>query len=166
MPSYDFACNTCKKRSTLRFATYNAYFEAVPTCLHCASTDIYRVIGRVAQAKAEGARFSNSVDDSALPDLDNADPATLGRYLRKMSEETGESLGDEFNEVVDRLERGEDPEEIEKAIPQMADPDGIGAETGGDTEDAGDGGAMDMMSGMGMSGMDMSNSAVSASGDE
>jgi Flp pilus assembly protein TadB len=39
--------------------------------------------------------------------------------MRQMSSEMGEDLGDEFHEVVDRLEKGQAPEEIEKAIPNL-----------------------------------------------
>jgi len=41
-----------------------------------------------------------------------------------MSQEMGEDLGEEFGEVVDRLERGQSPEEIEKAMPELAEGDG------------------------------------------
>lgn len=128
MPVYDFACNTCKRRFSLRFGTYNAYFAATPACTHCGSTDVTRTIGRVGISKSESTRFGDMADDSAMQDLENADPATLGRYLRRMGEEAGEPLGEEFSEVVDRLERGEDPEAIEQALPQLADPEGVGAE--------------------------------------
>ena len=43
-----------------------------------------------------------------------------------MSQEMGEDLGDEFKEVVDRLEAGEDPESIEQSMPELGG-DGGGA---------------------------------------
>ena len=43
-----------------------------------------------------------------------------------MSNEMGEDLGDEFKEVVDRLESGEDPEAIEQSMPELG-----GTGTGG-----------------------------------
>jgi hypothetical protein len=39
--------------------------------------------------------------------------------MRKMSKEAGEDLGPEFNEVIDRLESGQSPEEIEKSLPDL-----------------------------------------------
>lgn len=60
-------------------------------------------------------------DDSMLSGLDEEDPRSLGRFMRKMSREMGEDMGDEFNEVVDRLEKGESPEDIEAAMPELAD---------------------------------------------
>jgi hypothetical protein len=45
----------------------------------------------------------------------------MGRFMRKMAEESGEELPPEFNEVVGRLEKGESPEDIEKSMPELAD---------------------------------------------
>ncbi len=36
-------------------------------------------------------------------------------------------MGEEFNEVVDRLEKGQSPEEIEEAMPGLADEPGGGS---------------------------------------
>lgn len=47
------------------------------------------------------------------------DPKALGRVMRKLSRETGEHLPPEFNEVVDRLESGQSPQEIESALPDL-----------------------------------------------
>src|SRR5579859_3655160 len=120
MPSYDYRCNDCKRRVVLKYKTYADYDAAIPTCPNCKGTNLTRLISRVAIARSESSLMSNLEDESAMDDLANADPATLGRYMRRMSEETGEDLGDEFNEVVHRLERGEDPESIEAALPDMS----------------------------------------------
>ena len=39
--------------------------------------------------------------------------------MRKMGGEMGEDLPPEFNDVVDRLEAGQSPEEIESALPDL-----------------------------------------------
>jgi hypothetical protein len=41
--------------------------------------------------------------------------------MRKMGQEMGEEIGPEFDEVVDRLESGQSPDEIEKAIPELGE---------------------------------------------
>jgi hypothetical protein len=43
--------------------------------------------------------------------------------MRKMSREMGEELGPEFDEVVDRLEKGQSPDEIEAALPDLGGED-------------------------------------------
>ena len=127
MPSYDYRCNNCNRRVLLKYKTYADYDAAVPTCPNCQSTNLTRLISRIAIARSDASRFSSMDDGAAMEDMADADPATLGRYMRRMSEETGEDMGDEFNEVVDRLERGEDPEAIESSMPGLDAPsDGLG----------------------------------------
>jgi len=57
-------------------------------------------------------------DFSGIEGLDE-DPKAMGRMMRKMGKEMGEDLPPEFNEVVGRLESGQSPEEIEKAVPDL-----------------------------------------------
>ena len=123
MPAYDFFCLNCNKRVRLRFS-FAEYETAVPVCPHCQSENLKRRIGRIAVAKSEDARMDSLMDESALAGLDEEDPKALGKFMRKMSREMGEDLGDEFNEVVGRLESGEDPESIEKSMPDLGADDG------------------------------------------
>ena len=48
--------------------------------------------------------------------------------MRKMGREMGEDLPPEFDDVVDRLRVGPEPEDIEKSIPDL------GNDTGGDED--------------------------------
>ena len=41
------------------------------------------------------------------------DPKALGQMMKKMGKEMGEEVPPEFDDVVDRLEAGQSPEEIE-----------------------------------------------------
>ena len=120
MPYYDYVCQDCGRKATLFFKSYAAYDEAEPLCPHCESANFRRRIGRVALAKGEDARL-DSLAEEGLAHVDENDPRSLGRFMRQMSRETGEDLGDEFGEVVDRLEKGQAPDEIEKAMPDLAD---------------------------------------------
>ncbi len=51
------------------------------------------------------------------------DPKAMGQMMRKMGKEMGEEVPPEFDEVVDRLESGQSPEDIEKAIPDLGGTD-------------------------------------------
>lgn len=128
MPVYEFRCNACGRKVALRYTSIAEYSAATPACPRCQSTDLTRLISRVAIKRSSLSRlFSSDVeDDSAFDDLENADPATLGRMLREMGDEVGEDMGPEFDEVVTRLERGESPEDIEATMPDLA------GDTGGD----------------------------------
>lgn len=127
MPVYEYRCQNCRRLVRLTFS-FTDYGKAEAVCPHCQSKKLKRRISRVAVAKSEDARVDSLMDDSALAGLDEEDPRSIGRFMRKMSREMGEDLGDEFNEVVDRLERGEDPESIEESMPEL----GLGADEAGD----------------------------------
>lgn len=118
MPYYDYRCQDCRRIVRL-FFSYEEYGTVQPACPHCQGKNLSRRIGRIAVAKSEEARMDTLMDDSALAGLDEEDPRSLGRFMRKMSSEMGEDLGDEFNEVVERLEKGESPEEIEETMPDL-----------------------------------------------
>jgi Flp pilus assembly protein TadB len=62
--------------------------------------------------------------ENLMAGVDEDDPRSLGRFMRKMSSEMGEDMGDEFNEVVDRLESGESPESIEETMPDLGEGSG------------------------------------------
>ncbi len=65
-------------------------------------------------------------DESALEGLED-DPKALGRMMKKMGNEMGEDLPPEFDDVVDRLEAGQSPEDIESALPDLGAGDAAGA---------------------------------------
>lgn len=134
MPYYNYRCRDCGRKVTLFFKSYAAYDEAAPVCRHCGSHNLAELIGRVAVAKSEDARLDNLADPSALGGLDENDPRSLGRWMRTMSHEMGEDLGPEFDEVVGRLESGEDPEAIEQSMPDLGDSMG-GADSFGGMDD-------------------------------
>ncbi len=131
MPYYDFYCQDCRRKVTLFYRSFAAYETAdLHTCPRCQGTDLRRWIRRVHVAKSEEARMTSLTDETALSQLDDADPATMARYMRKIGREMGEDLGDEFGEVVDRLESGESPESIEASMPDVLGDDG-GGDLGG-----------------------------------
>ncbi len=127
MPHYDYRCQECGHKFVLFYKTYVDYDAATRACPRCESPQVKRTISKVIVAR--GPSFNLDAledDDSMLDDLENADPATLGRFMRQMGDEMGEDLGDEFNEVVGRLEKGESPEDIEASLPPMDDGPGAG----------------------------------------
>jgi putative FmdB family regulatory protein len=133
VPAYDFLCHDCRRRVTLRFKSTADYAAAMPACPHCGSTRLARRIKRVRVLRGDEARLAGLGDDAALDDLENADPATMGRLMRQMAAETGEDPGDEFHEFVGRLEKGEDPEQIAASMPELADE--VGFNDAGGAED-------------------------------
>lgn len=120
MPTYDFRCKACAARFALTYPSLTAYTNATEhPCPRCGSTETVRRIGRVAIAKGEDAHLDTYADDAFLSGIDENDPKAMGSLMKKMSRDMGEDLGDEFNEVVDRLEKGESPDSIEKPMPDI-----------------------------------------------
>jgi putative FmdB family regulatory protein len=118
MPTYDFICNACQQRFDV-FLTYSEYGKKPVHCIHCKSKNVRRRMTKVRIAKSDESRMESAADGiEGLEGLEN-DPQALARMMKKMGNEMGEDLPPEFDEVVDRLEAGQSPEEIESAIPDI-----------------------------------------------
>lgn len=122
MPNYQYICIECQKRFEV-YLTYDEYGTNPVDCPNCSSKNVQRLIGRVRFARSEESRLENLADPSALAGLED-DPQAMGQMMRKMSREMGEDMGPEFDEVIDRLESGQSPEEIEEAVPDLGGGDG------------------------------------------
>ncbi|MFQ5854954.1 MAG: zinc ribbon domain-containing protein, partial [Anaerolineae bacterium] len=119
MPIYEYRCADCGRRTSVFTRSMND--ELNPVCSACGSENVRRLISRVAVVRSEESRLESLADPSAFAGLDEDDPRSLGRFMRKMSQEMGEDLGAEFDEVIDRLESGQSPEDIEKAMPDLGE---------------------------------------------
>lgn len=130
MPLYDYICLECGTRFDIHLS-YSEYGEHPVNCPSCKSQRVRRPIPRVRVAKSEDSRMeslaSDFSDPSALAGLED-DPQSMGRMLRKMSGQLGEQMPSEFDEVVDRLEQGQNPDEIEKSMPDLGEAQGGGDE--------------------------------------
>ena len=69
-------------------------------------------------------------------DESNPDPKALGRMMRKMTEATGQPMPKEMEQMIRRMEAGEDPEKLEEEfgdafegmdLPGEESPEGEGA---------------------------------------
>ena len=99
--------------------TFSEYGKKSVNCLHCGSDKVRRRMTRVRIAKTDEGRLESVANDfSGFEGLED-DPKALGKMMRKMGGEMGEDLPAEFDEVVDRLEAGQSPEEIESALPDL-----------------------------------------------
>jgi len=117
MPNYEYHCTDCNHKFEI-FQTYQDYGIQLVSCPKCKSSKIKRIIKPVRVARSEEDRFESLSDPEQLAGLED-DPQTLGKMMRRMSRELGEDMGPEFDEVVDRLEKGQPPEEIEKDLPEL-----------------------------------------------
>jgi len=110
VPIYEYRCNGCQRRASIFQRSIQATAAAV--CSHCGSSDLTRLISRVAVLRSEESHLEGLASDASLADLDESDPRSMARWARRMGREMGEELGPEFDEMVERLEAGEMPEDL------------------------------------------------------
>jgi len=121
MPLYEYRCQDCHKKFDVRL-TYAEYDSYVPACPNCTSLNVQRIIRRIRVATNDLSRLSEMADPANLDSLED-DPRKLGRMMRDMRDQVGaDDLPGEFDEVVDRLEKGQSPDEIERDLPDLAAP--------------------------------------------
>ena len=119
----------CQQRFDV-FLSYSEYGSKPVKCIHCGSENVRRRMTKVRIAKSEESRMESMMDESALEGMED-DPKALGKMMKKMGKEMGEELPPEFDDVVDRLEAGQSPEDIESAMPDLG---GAEAPGGGDDD--------------------------------
>ena len=132
MPIYEYYCTDCRRRVSLLWRSFAEATEGAAVCPRCRGDNLRRLISRVSVVRSGESRADSLADPAELSGLDENDPKSLGRFMRRMAAESGEDLGPEFGEVVGRLEAGEDPESIEKTMPELGDSGGLGSDGGGD----------------------------------
>jgi putative FmdB family regulatory protein len=106
MPIYEYRCAGCRRKVTV--LTLRASEQVDPVCEHCGSRQLTRLMSRFAMVRSEDSRLDDLSDPSSLGGLDEGDPKSMARWMRKMGKELGEDAGDDFDEMVNELEAGGD----------------------------------------------------------
>ena len=133
MPIYEYRCDDCERIYNFLVRSVNAH--KTPACPKCGGKRMNRVLSRFSMSRAPagkpGADAGGGEGMPPMPDLgglDENDPRALGRMMRKMAGEAGETLDPQMEEMVRRLESGEDPEKIEESMGPL--PEGEGGSGG------------------------------------
>lgn len=108
MPIYEFRCRRCRRRTSVFIRSIGGDVDAV--CSHCGSRDMSRLISRVAVVHSDEDAFAG-IDESSLADVDDNDPRSMARWVRKMSRQMGEPLDAEAESELERMEAGQMPED-------------------------------------------------------
>jgi putative FmdB family regulatory protein len=120
MPIYEYYCFDCRKRVSVFFRSFSVASDEAASCPTCEGQRLRRLVSRVSVLKSEESRIDGMDDPSLLAGLESEDPRALAHFMRKMSDDMGEPLDPEMNEVIDRLEAGESPDTIEQSMPELA----------------------------------------------
>jgi putative FmdB family regulatory protein len=111
MPIYEYYCDTCKTVSA--FLLLRASEEIEPYCKNCSTREVRRILSRVSVLKSEEQRMESLLDPSKFSDLDENDPGSVERVMRRMGREMGDELGEGFEQEMEQAlsETGSSPQE-------------------------------------------------------
>ncbi|GIW39541.1 MAG: FmdB family transcriptional regulator [Candidatus Binatia bacterium] len=110
MPLYEYRCTKCRKRFTVLTLRIGAPVD--PVCEHCGSRAAEKLLSRFAMPRSEEERLERLSDPSTLEGLDENDPRSVARWMRKVGKEMGEDFGgEEFDQIMEEIEAGEGEEE-------------------------------------------------------
>ncbi|MCW5205939.1 zinc ribbon domain-containing protein [Desulfobulbus sp. F5] len=136
MPIYEFLCQDCN--TIFNFLSSRINTEKHPDCPKCGRKELNRqistfaVIGKAKESNDDDplAGIDESKMEQAFEGLmreaegiDEDDPRQMAQLMRKFSGKTGINLGEQMEEAISRMEAGEDPDQIEKEIGHLLDPD-------------------------------------------
>jgi hypothetical protein len=130
MPIYEFHSPDTNKIYSF-FARSLSYADKVPRCPDNPDARMERMVSKFAftgraKEKPDVPAGGDDLDprmervmaemerDMAGMDEENPDPRALGRMMRKMTEATGQKMPAEMEQMIRRLEAGEDPEKLEE----------------------------------------------------
>jgi putative FmdB family regulatory protein len=107
MPIYEYECAECHRRTSV--LTLRVREKAKPHCGKCGSRKMHRLMSRFAVPRSEESRMDALADPANFAGLDEKDPKSLARAMRKMGREMGDEFsGPEFDDAVNELESGGD----------------------------------------------------------
>ena len=129
MPIYEFYSPETHKIYSF-FARSLAYASKTPRCPDKPGAPMERMVSKFAVTGRAKEKSDMPAGDDMDPrmervmaemerdmagmDENNPDPRALGRMMRKMTEATGQAMPEGMDQMIRRLEAGEDPEKLEE----------------------------------------------------
>jgi putative FmdB family regulatory protein len=99
MPIYEFTCLDCRRKTTA-LVMVRARINDV-RCKKCGSANLERLWSRFASPKSEEARLESLADPATLSGVDENDPASVARFMKKMGHEMGEDIGEDIDQAIE-----------------------------------------------------------------
>lgn len=100
MPIYEYRCDGCGRKTTVVTLAVGAAVD--PVCRHCGGRSLRKLVSRVAVRRSEESRLESLADPSSLAGLDESDPKSVAKWMKKMGREMGEEAGEDFDEEVEK----------------------------------------------------------------
>nr|HDN01236.1 zinc ribbon domain-containing protein [Deltaproteobacteria bacterium] len=121
MPIYEYRCKKCGKISSHLVLNRDDFKSH---CKHCGSGSVTKLISRVNVRLSEETRMDKLADPSMLAGLDENDPKSMAKWMKKMGSLAGDNLDEDFDRMVD--EAMEEAAQEEKSVgPDSNMPDGL-----------------------------------------
>mgnify|MGYP005846431895 FL=1 len=105
MPIYEYRCEECRRKVSIFFRRMGA--DEGAACPLCGSQRLVRLFSRFAMARSEEDRLERLADDPSLADVDEFDPKSVALFMKRMGQELGEDAGEDFEQAMEEIERGE-----------------------------------------------------------
>ena len=99
MPIYEYHCADCRRRVSLLVRRISA--PEPPRCPRCGGEHLTRLLSRFATVRSEESRLESLADPTQLGDLDENNPRSVARWMKKMGGELGEDVGEDWDHMVD-----------------------------------------------------------------
>lgn len=99
MPIYEYRCLDCRRISS--FLILNLKEPLTLACRQCGSQSLERIISRVHVRLSEDTRLERLADPSQWSGVDENDPKSVARMLKKMGQEMGEDFTGEVDQMVE-----------------------------------------------------------------
>ena len=105
MPIYEYQCQECRR--VTGFLILNLKEPFTPVCPKCGSSTLTRVLSRVHVRLSEETRLERLADPGAWGGVDENDPKSVARMLKKMTREMGEDTGEDVDQMVEEAMESE-----------------------------------------------------------
>ena len=99
MPIYEYRCDDCGKISEFLLIKTDETF--IPQCKRCKSKKMSRVLSKVRVIRSEESRMESLADPSKWSGLDEKDPKSMAKWMKRMGKEMGEEMGEDVDAMVD-----------------------------------------------------------------
>jgi putative FmdB family regulatory protein len=119
MPIYEYECRGCHRRVSVLVRSLSG--APSPRCPRCDSAELTRLMSRFATVKSEDARLDSFADPAQYGDLNENDPQSVARFVKRMGAEMGEDLGEDLDAAMDEAMSESPAEEAGGADESLAD---------------------------------------------
>lgn len=99
MPIYEYRCQDCLRVSSFLILNLNEPFT--PVCRKCGSQSMARLLSRVHVRLSEDTRLERLADPAAWAGMDENDPRSVAKMLKRMGQEMGEDFPGEVDQLVE-----------------------------------------------------------------